>query len=1008
MATNDLRRYVIQKAGTWTENQHLADTFRGESLLLNWIGDSVSLAGPLRLRITFFARNVTTAPGGLSQEQESELYSYILNVPPGHQWTYTLQDFTQITAHFGANAGYSVRIDEAGAEAVATVDPDAEVPCGFATKAIADCGQFFPAPCEGCPPGTTVNMPPGCGPTLAIPPATGGCLRPRFFNGMFITREDLETFVRWSRLKDQLHNRASGDGVVWGLDVCRDANAVLVQPGYAVDCCGHDLTVTAPYRVAGDLLLCDPAAREVLSQQGPQCLHLLLEYVECPEEPRPVHGDPCSPQSSYCEMSRIRETTRLRLVPPRHYQPQGPITDFVNTVREELERAGIQVNTPATAATAEAADIPDPLPTVFNVLPPDGKRYKVLPRFGATVEQQYSDFTPLGDSVVFTLQLEAFNGYQFIAGEVATGMVLARVTAPTYTLDWQVSPRDLQPDPAGLLHGDYTVANLELAPVTGSGAHLIVRMHLAITWWPYNFRAPGFMILRADQVEVTVVPPSESATWPCTTDPCCTQRPLFPVPFPWLNESPLKPGTAADPKVLVLAVVYAWLALEQSRRQAVATDPQASSGQQMLQGYAVKLVEKMFKLPSKSQLQKLAAALQKLLCGWCKGFLYPGPTCVGDPHGVVIGCVQVEGGRIASVDPWGGRRWVVHYPLLSHWGSQIGLASLDLSVSRVMAMVCCIAGLPVPGRGTGIPDLHVNLPGRKERLPLGNGYLSFEGEEQEDTGEMPSREDQGSAIGESLQTSRSEELPLLEFINRAASVLGEEPAGKASRLVRYTASGLPGVSLLVPEPAQPESKATVLVAQRQRLEDKVKEVAAATKTPVPTLLERFSRELTLDVLRVTGLKGLEDSPLRNDLAAAGVRTVADLLSHDLEDLHETLEGADGRALLALAEEAEKAALEVSRSVRGTVQKYSTDKNIVTPEEMAPENRRAEVSAALAKDIQGRKTLNVSPAVAGRLVQSALGRVAAKRPVAVAAAAAPTPAKPTAKTRPKRTKPPAKG
>ena len=36
----------------------------------------------------------------------------------------------------------------------------------------------------------------------------------------------------------------------------------------------------------------------------------------------------------------------------------------------------------------------------------------------------------------------------------------------------------------------------------------------------------------------------------------------------------------------------------------------------------------------------------------------------------------------------------MQYPLLSHWGQQIGLAPLDASISRLFSSLCCIATLP--------------------------------------------------------------------------------------------------------------------------------------------------------------------------------------------------------------------------------------------------------------------------------------------------------------------------
>src|SRR5205085_297140 len=139
---------------------------------------------------------------------------------------------------------------------------------------------------------------------------------------------------RYHRLKSKLHNRAAGAGVVWGFGLGKQSDQVWVQPGYGVDCCGNDLTLTTTYRVEVAALVADPAAAALVRRRGPQRLHLLLEYVECPSHPRPVHGDPCAPRSKQCETSRVRETVRLRLVPPRDYHASGPIARFLGEVSE--------------------------------------------------------------------------------------------------------------------------------------------------------------------------------------------------------------------------------------------------------------------------------------------------------------------------------------------------------------------------------------------------------------------------------------------------------------------------------------------------------------------------------------------------------------------------------------------------------------------------------------------------------------------------------------------------
>lgn len=77
-------------------------------------------------------------------------------------------------------------------------------------------------------------------------------IRPRFFAGQLLTDEDLALLGDYVVAKNRLHNRALwGPGVVCGLDVncdpCGDGH-VIVQPGYAINCCGDDIVCRAPSR----------------------------------------------------------------------------------------------------------------------------------------------------------------------------------------------------------------------------------------------------------------------------------------------------------------------------------------------------------------------------------------------------------------------------------------------------------------------------------------------------------------------------------------------------------------------------------------------------------------------------------------------------------------------------------------------------------------------------------------------------------------------------------------
>jgi hypothetical protein len=68
-----------------------------------------------------------------------------------------------------------------------------------------------------------------------------------------LTEEDLGLLGDYVVAKNRLHNRMLwGEGVVCGLDVTCDpcgGSTVVVQPGYAINCCGDDIVVPCPVRV---------------------------------------------------------------------------------------------------------------------------------------------------------------------------------------------------------------------------------------------------------------------------------------------------------------------------------------------------------------------------------------------------------------------------------------------------------------------------------------------------------------------------------------------------------------------------------------------------------------------------------------------------------------------------------------------------------------------------------------------------------------------------------------
>src|SRR5882762_441090 len=95
--------------------------------------------------------------------------------------------------------------------------------------------------------GSSSVAPCGCGGADCAACQGQGIARPRFFAGQLLTEDDLQLLTEYVGQKDRLHNRhLFGAGVVCGLEVtchpCGEGR-VIVHPGYALDCCGNDLTL---------------------------------------------------------------------------------------------------------------------------------------------------------------------------------------------------------------------------------------------------------------------------------------------------------------------------------------------------------------------------------------------------------------------------------------------------------------------------------------------------------------------------------------------------------------------------------------------------------------------------------------------------------------------------------------------------------------------------------------------------------------------------------------------
>jgi len=206
---------------------------------------------------------------------------------------------------------------------------------------MSNCGcKKTPCGCKSATTTAAVVSGGGCG------CGGGGCatcvprafMRPRFFAGQLLTEDDLALLGDYVVAKNRLHNRSLwGPGVVCGLDVhcdpCGGGN-VIVQPGYAINCCGDDIVVPCPESVdilelirelkhhtsGGDCAdPCDQPRLTTSSGQVPnpkapiRSYYLYVRYEEQLTDPVSPYatGEPCAGQA--CEPTRVREGHRYEL-----------------------------------------------------------------------------------------------------------------------------------------------------------------------------------------------------------------------------------------------------------------------------------------------------------------------------------------------------------------------------------------------------------------------------------------------------------------------------------------------------------------------------------------------------------------------------------------------------------------------------------------------------------------------------------------------------------------------
>ena len=137
-------------------------------------------------------------------------------------------------------------------------------------------------------------------------------VRNNYFTGKLMTAADFIDEQTYHSEKQRHHNaRLHGSGVVCGLRVHEHPSAdcrkryVIVEPGSAIDCCGHEILI--PDAEIVDVAQ-HPAVLEKTNDGALHTLQVVACYRECPTEEVPVLYDECGCDDTQCAANRILES----------------------------------------------------------------------------------------------------------------------------------------------------------------------------------------------------------------------------------------------------------------------------------------------------------------------------------------------------------------------------------------------------------------------------------------------------------------------------------------------------------------------------------------------------------------------------------------------------------------------------------------------------------------------------------------------------------------------------
>ena len=175
----------------------------------------------------------------------------------------------------------------------------------------------------------------------------GPFTRNHYFTGKLLVERDFTDEQRY--YMDKMlhhHQRLHGWGVVCGLKVKQHENPacwdrfVCIEPGTAIDCCGHEILVREEECIDITQSEAIKKLRKKVSEddselQKPHTLQVCIRYRECPTEEIPVLYDECGCDDSQCAPNRILESYDIDVMvdPPRpSLLPNDPAFGWDHTI----------------------------------------------------------------------------------------------------------------------------------------------------------------------------------------------------------------------------------------------------------------------------------------------------------------------------------------------------------------------------------------------------------------------------------------------------------------------------------------------------------------------------------------------------------------------------------------------------------------------------------------------------------------------------------------------------